>query len=133
MNQNQSSGGPPPPPPPFPNNFMNQSQSSGGGPPPPPPPPPPPGPGKNLASAPASNAARDDVLKDIRDGTVRLKVCHIVVFFDYHYCCYSFQKTADRPPLSEVSPHGGSSPGEQDTMTMNIMKILAERRGKLSK
>jgi hypothetical protein len=33
--------------------------------------------------------------------------------------------------LPQVSSTGDSSPGAQDTMAMNILKILAERREKL--
>ncbi|CAF2147915.1 unnamed protein product [Rotaria magnacalcarata] len=39
--------------------------------------------------------------------------------------------TAERPPLKESPSSDDASPGAQDTMAMNILKILAERREKL--
>ncbi|CAF2407083.1 unnamed protein product [Rotaria sp. Silwood2] len=112
---------PPPPPPPMPANLMNQNQSSGGPPPPPPPPPPPmnsspsSGSATNSSGEQSGGAARDNLLDDIRKfGTNRLK------------------QRSERPPLREISPAGGDkSPAAQDTMAMNILKILAERREKL--
>jgi len=57
----------------------------------------------------------DNLLDDIRNfgNTSRLK------------------QRQERPPLPQVTPTGDSSPGAQDTMAMNILKILAERREKL--
>jgi hypothetical protein len=56
------------------------------------------------------------------------------VFFSNSYNSYNrFQKKDERPALPQVQPTGDTSPGAQDTMAMNILKILAERRQKLSK
>ncbi|CAF1010902.1 unnamed protein product [Rotaria sp. Silwood1] len=111
---------PPPPPPPMPASFMNPNQSSGGGPPPPPPPPPPMNSSSSSGSianspvVPGVSATRDNLLDDIRNfGTNRLK------------------SRSERPPIPEMSPSGDTSPAAQDTMAMNILKILAERREKL--
>ncbi|CAF1493961.1 unnamed protein product [Adineta steineri] len=109
---------PPPPAPPMPSNIMNPIQGSGGPPPPPPPPPPAPvlpsGPVTHPVSVPVVTPARGNLLDDIRNiGTSRLK-----------------QRT-ERPPLPEVTSVGDSSPGPQDTMALNILKILAERREKI--
>ncbi len=61
----------------------------------------------------------------------------IILPHDYHnnnnYYYYQFQKSQDRPALPQVQAPSDASPGAQDTMAMNIMKILAERREKLSK
>ncbi|CAF4185449.1 unnamed protein product, partial [Rotaria magnacalcarata] len=63
---------------------------------------------------PPNGSAHDDLLSAIRSsGTSILK------------------PTAERPPLKESPSSDDASPGAQDTMAMNILKILAERREKL--
>ncbi|CAF1622746.1 unnamed protein product, partial [Adineta ricciae] len=117
---------PPPPPPPMPANFMNQTPGSSGGipaPPPPPPPPPPSSGGSSSASRnpppsiPAAASGRDDLMSAIRNfGSSSLK---------------PHTKATSTAPVNDELSSGDSSPGVQDTMAKNIMKILAERREKL--
>lgn len=117
---------PPPPPPPSANSY------GGGAPPPPPPPPlpadfgnappPPPPPtqqstvnsGGTRPSMPPETGSRDDLLSQIRGfSTTKLKAKN------------------ERPALPQVQSSGDSSPGAQDTMATNILKILQERREKI--
>lgn len=121
---------PPPPPPPPANNF------GGGAPPPPPPPPlpadfnnapPPPPPLPQIipnpgslrptpasSSIPPAATSRDDLLSQIRGfSTTKLKA------------------QTERPALPQVQSSEESSPGTQDTMAANILKILEERRRKI--
>ncbi len=56
-----------------------------------------------------------------------------VLFSTYYNYYNQFQQRQERPALPQVQSTGDSSPGAQDTMAMNILKILAERREKLSK
>lgn len=106
---NYTSGGgapPPPPPPPLPADFGNA--------PPPPPPPPSANSGSTRPAVPASTGSRDDLLSQIRGfSTTKLKA------------------QTERPALPQVQSSGESSPGVQDTMATNILKILQERREKI--
>ncbi|CAF2062950.1 unnamed protein product [Rotaria magnacalcarata] len=109
---------PPRPGPRMPDNAYNSTQAPST---PPPPPPPLSHPSTNTGRSvsapvakPPNGSAHDDLLSAIRSsGTSILK------------------PTAERPPLKESPSSDDASPGAQDTMAMNILKILAERREKL--